>query len=291
MRTILSALVLSFAALPAGAQTSALTQPVVVPFTLNEGLVFIEATLGDSTPLNVILDTGGGLDVLSPRLVQRVSGKAMGVVTGHRMTGERLDIDLWVVPSLKVGALTRTNAVVGTWAALDNFGLDGIVSLDGFRNHPFTIDFGANTVTFESSGSLARRRANGRVSQLQLDDLRGRAVTAFAEFELGGKSGQCELDTGSQATRANTRYLTALGIDTSNAEVSRRTYTTAAGGTESQYVATVSRVSLASAPEVSASDVRVIFSDIIYDCVIGTDFWRDRTLTLDIGGRQLIVAR
>lgn len=291
MRTILSALILFFAALPAGAQTSTLTDPVVVPFTFNEGLVFIEATLGDSTPLNVILDTGGGLDVLSPRLVQRVGGKAMGVVTGHRMTGERLDIDLWVVPSLRVGPLARTNAIVGTWADLDSFGLDGIVSLDGFRDQPFTIDFGANTVMFESASSLARRRASGKVSELQLDDLRGRAVTAFAEFELGSELGQCELDTGSQATRANTRYLTALGIDTSDAGVSRRSYTTAAGGTESQFVATVSRVSLASAPEVSSSDVRVIFSDIIYDCVIGTDFWRGRTLTLDVGGRQLIVSR
>lgn len=291
MRTILSALVLSFAALPAGAQTSALTQPVVVPFTLNEGLVFIEATLGDSTSLNVILDTGGGLDVFSPRLVQRVGGKAMGVVTGHRMTGERLDIDLWVVPSLRVGPLTRTDAVVGTWAALDNFGLDGIVSLDGFREQPFTIDFGAKTVTFESAGSLARRRASGKVSQLQLDDLRGRAVTAFADFELGSELGQCELDTGSQAMRANTRYLAAFGIDTADASVTRRSFKTVTGATESQYVATVPLVSLASAADVAASDVSVTFSDIIYDCVIGTEFWKGRTVTFDVAGRELIVAR
>lgn len=291
MRAPVYVLFLSLAASPLGAQAPAVTQPVVIPFTATNGLVFIKATLGDSTQTDLILDTGGGLDVLSPSLVASVGGTPMGIVTGHRMTGERLDIQVWNVPSLSVGPLSRTEAVVGSWAALDSFGIDGIVSLDGFRNQPLTIDFSASTVTFESASSLARRRAAGKVSELQLDDLRGKAVTAFANFLLGDKLGQCELDTGSQAMRANTRYLAALGIDTANASVTRRSFQTVTGATESQFVAAVPRVALAAAPDVAAEDVRVTFSDIIYDCVVGTDFWKGRVVTFDVAGRELIVSK
>jgi hypothetical protein len=290
MRIAAIGLLLSFAALPVQAQTPSLAEPVVMPFTATDGLVFISATLGDSTPLNVILDTGGGLDVLAPSLIRRVGGRPLGVATGHRMTGERLDIQLWVVPSLRVGPLATADAVVGSWDALDSFGLDGIISLMGFREQPFTIDFKAGTVTLESASSLAGRRAAGQVSPLLLDDLRGHALTAFAAFSLGGELGECELDTGTQATRANTRYLAALGIDSSDASVTGRSFKTVTGAMENQYVATVPRVALADAPDVAATGTRVTFSDIIYDCVIGTSFWQGRALTLDIANRELIVS-
>lgn len=291
MRIAVFGLLLSVVALPVQAQRLSLAEPVVMPFTANDGLVYISANLGDSAPLNVILDTGAGLDVLAPSQIRRAGGKPLGVVTGHRMTGERLDIQLWEVPKLQVGPLITTAAVVGSWDALDSFGLDGIISLHEFREQPFTIDFKSGTVTFESASSLARRRAAGRVSPLLLDDLRGRALTAFAAFRFGDEVGQCELDTGTQATRANIRFLAALGIDSADASVTKRSFKSVTGAMENQYVATVPRVALADAPSIDVIDSKVTFSDIIYDCVIGTSFWRGRVLTFDIVGRELIVSR
>ena len=290
MRLTVIVLLFILVATPVGAQSHPLSEPVVIPITLAEGLVYIPATLDDSLSLSVILDTGAGLDVLATSQVRRVGGRPTGVVTGHRMTGERLDIPLWVVPNLQVGPLASTDAVVGSWDALDSFGLDGIISLMGFRKQPFTIDFAAGTVTLESPRSLARRRAEGQVSPLLLDDLRGRALDVFAAFSFSGHSGECLLDTGTQATRANTRYLAALGIDSSDASVTKRSFRAVTGAVEDQYVASVPRVALASAPEVAATDTRVTFSDIIYDCVIGTSFWQGRALTFDIAGRELIVS-
>ena len=291
MRLTVIVLLFMLVATPVGAQSHPLSEPVVIPITLAEGLVYIPATLDDSLSLSVILDTGAGLDVLATSQVRRVGGRPAGVVTGHRMTGERLDIPLWVVPNLQVGPLASTDAVVGSWGALDSFGLDGIISLMGFRKQPFTIDFTAGTVTLESPRSLARRRAEGQVSPLLLDDLRGRALDVFAAFSFAGHSGECLLDTGTQATRANTRYLAALGIDSSDASVTKRSFRAVTGAVEDQYVASVPRVALASAPEVAATDTRVTFSDIIYDCVIGTSFWQGRALTIDIAGRELIVSK
>lgn len=291
MRLAAFALFLSFPTLPVQAQSPSPAEPVVMPFTATDGLVYISANLGDSAPLNVILDTGAGLDVLAPSQIRRAGGKPLGVVTGHRMTGERLDIQLWEVPKLRVGPLITTAAVVGSWDALDSFGLDGIISLHEFREQPFTIDFKSGTVTFESPSSLARRRAAGRVSPLLLDDLRGRALTAFAAFRFGDEVGQCELDTGTQATRANIRFLAALGIDSSDASVTQRSFKSVTGAMENQYVATVPRIALADAPSIDVIDSKVTFSDIIYDCVVGTSFWQGRVLTFDIVGRELIVSR
>lgn len=206
------------------------------------------------------------------------------------MTGERLDIQLWEVPSLQVGPLVTRDAVVGSWDALDNFGLDGIISLNEFREQPFTIDFKAGTITFESASSLARRRLAGNATPVLLDDLRSRALTAFAAFSCD-EVGQCELDTGTQATRANVRYLAALGIDSSDASVTRRSFKSVTGAMENQYVATVPRIALGDAPGINVTDSKVTFSGIIYDCVIGTSFWQGRVLTFDIAGRELIVGR
>ena len=90
MLVLVSAVLCCISSLPLMAQAPILSQPVTIPFAADNGLVFVKATLGDSIPLNVILDTGGGLDVLAPSLVQRAGGTPIGVVTGHRMTGSKL---------------------------------------------------------------------------------------------------------------------------------------------------------------------------------------------------------
>lgn len=38
-------------------------------------------------------------------------------------------------------------------------------------------------------------------------------------------------------------------------------------------------------------DPLVNFGDFTYDCVVGTRFWHDRTVTLDLPSRRLIVVR
>jgi hypothetical protein len=49
-------------------------------------------------------------------------------------------------------------------------------------------------------------------------------------------------------------------------------------------------ISLAALPEISLMHPGVWFSNIIYDCVVGTDFWAGKALTIDIAGRGLIVS-
>ena len=48
-------------------------------------------------------------------------------------------------------------------------------------------------------------------------------------------------------------------------------------------------IALADHPGIGLEHPRVSFADIIYDCVIGIEFWSGRTLTIDIPHLQLIV--
>lgn len=65
---------------------------------------------------------------------------------------------------------------------------------------------------------------------------------------------------------------------------------TIAGANEIRFDTSLSNLSLASAPQIALAKPRVSFSDIVYDCVVGVDFWRDGTLTVDLTHRQLIVS-
>jgi hypothetical protein len=57
-----------------------------------------------------------------------------------------------------------------------------------------------------------------------------------------------------------------------------------------RYKATLPKIALAAAPQVAIANAPTTFADIIYDCVVGLDFWLGKVLTIDISRRQLIVS-
>lgn len=264
--------------------------PVSVPFIVSDGMAIVPAAVGSALPIHLIFDTGAGLDLLAPSLIKKVHGRSAGTFSAHRMTGERIDIPLFVIPAIGVGPVVRSDAVVGGWDVLDTLHVDGILSVNAFRERSFTIDFAARVLTFETAQSLARRRAAGRSSPLQVDDFRGMALDLFATFLLGTQPGQCEIDTGTQNAVVSMRYLAPLRIDKDGPDVVKRERRTIAGAPEVRYSTKLPQISLGAAPAIAIAQPSVSFSDITYDCVIGTDFWSGRALTIDIANRQLIVS-
>ena len=287
MRTIALVLLFSLLALPLLAKS----KPVSVPFTTNsDGMVILPAAVGGNISVHLIFDTGSGLDVLAPSLIEKVHGTPAGQFTGFRMTGERLDIPLFIVPELSVGPVRKENALVGSWDVLDKLHLDGIVSLNDFRQQPVTFDFVKKAVIFETPESLAQRRATETSVPVKFDDQRGIALDIFAQFLIDGQPGQCDIDTGSPIATVSTRYMERLGIEKDGKDVRKIERRTVAGATQIRYDTNLPQVALAAAPQISLVHPRVGFSDIIYDCVIGLDFWSDRTLTIDIPERRILVS-
>jgi hypothetical protein len=287
MRT-LAALLFAFLI---SAPVLAKSKPVSIPFTTNsDGMVILPATVGGTISAQVIFDTGAGLDILAPGLIEKVHGKPAGQFTGFRMTGERLDIPLFIVPEFSVGPVVKKNALVGSWYVLDKMHLDGIVSLNDFREQPVTFDFVNKGVIFETTDSLAQRRAEATSASMKLDDQRGTTLDVFADFLIGDQSAQCEIDTGSPTATVSTRYMERLGIEKDGKGVRKIERRTVAGAMQTRYDTSLPQIALAAAPQIRLAPAPASFSDIIYDCVVGLDFWSGRALTVDIPGRAILVS-
>ena len=130
-------------------------KPVEIPLTISpEGLVMVPATLGGTLSAHVIFDTGAGMDVLAPSVIEKLHGAPAGKFTAFRMWGDRLDVPLFTVSEISVGPVVKTNALVGSWEMLDQLHLQGIVSVNDFREQPFTLDFVNKVMVFETAKSL-----------------------------------------------------------------------------------------------------------------------------------------
>jgi hypothetical protein len=262
----------------------------MVPITTSpEGLLFISGSLGLGIDAHFVLDTGGGLNVLAPSLVEKLKSKPTGRFTVFRMTGERIDLVLYTIPELRVGPVVEKPATVAVWDLLDKYHLDGIISANFFRKQPFTIDFSRKLLLLEDKSSLPARRQSGHVLQLKLDDERGISLDLFAQFLLDSHKAECEIDTGSQGVTFDTRYLDLLGIDKDSKSVKKSEKQNSVGSKLEQYETSVPALALAGVPASDVLQSRATFQDIIYDCVIGTEFWSGKVVTFDLPEKVLIV--
>jgi Aspartyl protease len=271
--------------------------PERIPFApASDGLWRISGSTGSADPHEFILDTGAGITVLSQRLVVKLGGKPAGQYTGFRMTGERLDLQLYTIPELRIGPIVRKQVLVAGWAGLDNLPIDGttlhlegIVALDFFRDQPVTLDFEHHQLLFETPDSLAQRRRTETTVPALLDDERGLSFTLFAPFLVGSHPAECEVDTGSQMYVVNLRYMDMLGMQKESEAVKKLEHTSILGTKEVRYQAT-SSIALEGLPASGLQNVPVLFEDLIYDCNVGTEYWAHRAVTFDIPHKSLIVS-
>jgi hypothetical protein len=203
-------------------------------------------------------------------------------VTGWRMTGQRIDAQLYRVPSLGIGPLTISNDFVAHWSGVSDAGVRGMISAREFASSPFTLDFTKRALTFEDPASLSARADAGFTVPLSVQDDRGKALLLFADVDFGhGQQGECLIDTGQFNIQINKRYMNALGVRPGAPGVLQQ---------DDRVIAHLPDVSLAAAPQIHAPGVKAIFRDIIYDCVIGNSFWvRDKIVTFDIPTRRMYV--
>jgi hypothetical protein len=284
-----TALILAMLTIPACAGVK---KPTVLSFTTNDdGMVIGPITLGGAVRAHVIVDSGAGLDVFAPSLIEKLHGKPAGQFTGFRMTGERLDVPLFVIPEIRVGPVVRKKAQVAGWTVFDELHFDGIISVGDFREQAFTLDFSNKQIVFENVQSLAQRLRAGVVAPLKLDDYRGIALDLFSSFLIGSEPALCSLDTGSPNSTFSLRYMALLGLNQDDPNVTKRVSKNIAGVTTTRYIASVPHIALAADPIIRRMQPKVEFADIIYDCVLGIDFWSGRSLTIDIPHERLIVSR
>lgn len=262
-----------------------------LPFTTNsEGMVHVPAEIG-GVSVEAVLDTGAGIDLVAPSVFKKMKAQPAGIYSGFRMSGERLDIALYTVSAVRIGSFEKKNVTLGVLDVLDKVGMQAIIGMNDLQEQPFTIDFVRKKLVFETQKSLSERRRNGSIVPLRTDEYRGIVLDLFAEFTIGNASGLCEIDSGDPGTAVNTRFMDLLGIDKGSKSVEKVTTKSITGAERVRYKTTVPQLAFKTVPDRAKTDARVAFSDIIFDCVVGLDFYADKVLTFDIARRELIVGR
>lgn len=272
--------------------TDAQTSFRSIPFTVSSdtGLLMIPVSVGGDQTTPFVLDTGSGVSVLSQSLVDKLGGKATGRFTGFRLTGERIDLRLFTIPELRIGPVLQRNALVAGWDGMDKFHLAGMISLNFFRDHPFTLDFRSHQLVVETAAGLAVRQRHGSIVRVQMDDMRGISIDLFAPFQLDGHAAQCEVDTGSTGYVFASRYMSMLGLTAHSSGVQESDHTSILGKNEVRYRASASSLWLDDTQIGTEDKPSILFEDIIYDCNVGIDFWRNRVVTFDIPHREMVIA-
>lgn len=232
-----------------------------IPFTYENGLIRLSGSVDGQAPVPMLLDLGAGVDVLSERLAHLVS--LQGKYTTLRLTGQRLDLPMGKVVSLQLGDARVADTSVGVWNGLYAArGVDGLISGEAFRDTDVTVDFSAHQIVVEDAVSFPERRRTATRVPLVLQDDLNTALAVFARFDFGnGRSGLCLLDTGRKD----------IAIDNVFAKDGVRELT------------------LDGAPQTKMNNPPVKFENLIYDCMVGNDFWQGRSFTLDVVNRALWV--
>lgn len=154
-RLMLAAVAVLMTAPPAFAQHTLALQP------LRERLRTIDVEI-NGVASTFLLDTGGGVTTITPQFAERIGCRPWGRMTGHRMFGDRLDLQRCDNTRVAAGGLDLGTATVAVFdpTALLAPGTaipDGALAMDVFADRVVTLDVAGNRLIVEDATSLAAR--------------------------------------------------------------------------------------------------------------------------------------
>lgn len=255
-----------------------------VPFAFDDGTIRVQGTVnGAAVPMRI--DLGAGVDVLS----QRVGSRAVNVTgkfTTLSLTGQRVDLPIGGVVAMALGEFKVNSDTVGIWDGLDGTGIDGLISASAFRDVTATLDFRNRELLIEDAVSFVDRKRFASRIPLFLQDELDISLGVFARFDFGhGQTGLCVVDTGTPDIMIDRRFAAKLGVNLADPGL-KRVKTPLGTGVET----TIGSLTLDGADDSAVKQPRVVFEDLVYDCNVGTAFWADKVITLDIPHRLMWVA-
>ncbi len=249
-----------------------------LPLSINDyGLIFLEAEVNGKAG-KFILDTGGGAHVVSQSFFTKINSEVIedGIYTGFRHNGERIDLKVYKAEKISVGDLTQPEPFLGVYPPLDEYGIDGLISLKLFEETPFTIDFINNNLILETDESLAALIPEAQSLPILFDRERDKVLDMFIDVCINDTvTIQAEFDTGAGFTAffLNEYYSEKLGLQLDSLNRS-----------------SLEKISLCGNDKVLKENKSVtVKPDLIYEGLIGSEIFRDKKLTIDIPNSRILV--
>jgi len=235
------------------------------------GLRTVRVTVAGKTG-DFILDTGGGISVISPSLAEKAGCMPWAQITGFRLTGERLTMPRCDDLAIDAGGVALISPSAGvfdlsTLLPPDAPKVEGLIALDSLMAHPFTLELKVGRLTFETAESLVARTAGATEIPIRYHrQAGGISLTAMARVPTPQGDLWMQLDSGSDAPLLVARTSAApLGLDP---ELPRQSL----------------KLALTNTLAVEA-DTRV--RDMIIDGNIGLPIMKDWIMTFDLANQKL----
>lgn len=268
------------------------------PFQLIEGNILMECTVNDTINGAFGFDTGGGIHIVSQPFLEKLNAEYVNKFTGIQAHGAAVTVDMYKIASINMGDAIEKDALVAPFPGLENYGIDGILSLKLFQDHPFTIDFKNSKIIIENDASISEKIKTGNTVPLKLQIYRDYAIDFFGDFLIYNENGdsmlvELEIDTGrGYETKLNTRYMDFFGLTKEDEAVKKipAHYIRSTKEEAMYYICNISKIALEDARSAIHNNPKVIFEDdLIYDGLIGISIWKDKLVTFDIPNKRLIV--
>lgn len=266
----LSGCVTSAASRPS--RPSATAEATEIPLRpLGSRLVTVDVEIGGKT-LPFLLDTAGGITIVSPEVATLAGCTPFGRGTGFRHSGERLDMPRCLSIPLRLGSLALSpEAALLDLKGLGLQGADGVVALQTLDGQAFTIDFTGRRLILETPASLARRVQGMReLSIREAHQAGGASLDIMVEVAAPTGNLWMELDSGNAGpVLLSPHALQQLGVDVP-----------------------------ADRPQAVTLDIRglgptqvqAMKKDMIYDGLLNAAFFNGRLVTFDLEAERVWVS-
>jgi predicted aspartyl protease len=241
----------------------------------------VEASVG-GRPARLLVDTGAGLEVFSPRLADALGLERQGTWRGERMSREVLTVELVEDVELSLGGVTHRQDRCGVHDVFDRLppalgAIDGALSLRFLGRQPFTLDYPGARLTWDLP-------AAGSDAPLDVEVERGLATSAFTAVTLDGRiEGRFLVDTGASLSVVDLPTMARLGVRGGQESAG----TNETGHPFRRVVAPIRALAVGGAVQEEPS---LCFEAIRHDGALGGDFLRGFAVGLDVAAGAMRLA-
>lgn len=233
-----------------------------------------------------IFDTGIGPNAISSSLSAKLSLKNEGSFAGKRMSGQEVEMPLVKIKDISVSQVKRKDLRAGvfdfTGMPTELADISGFISPSFFENNVFTVSYRRREIIIRDD---ITDLSTGDVDHLVPVEIHWDhpSVTIFLNIvNPVGEVMKVEVDTGSSSLILDTKFMNRL--DLSEEETSNILEGTDEMGSEYRrhFNSLIGRICLEKAPGVFQDNPKVIFQDIIYDGLIGDQFFSRFEVSYDL---------
>jgi hypothetical protein len=271
---------------------------LTIPFESSPGDtdVLVPVLVNGRHKVRVALDTGAAIEVLGAEIAEKFGLTPTEMHLGHRLNQDPIEIRMGEISSLTFGNITKANWMVAPISYFDEtskqLGIQGLISLKFFEDHPFTIDYKRRVVIIETPESLRDRQKRGHRIPLHLDRQFSRALDAYVDLHIDRSAVQRAIvDTGSAPTKLPMPYFDSLNLSPTDPKLKIKEFKTIAGtNSRARFLPIPGRITLRDAPEIANDESPVRFEERLRAGSIGGRFFGNLAVTFNLPESEMIVS-